>query len=231
MSLLDIENQVKSKKLTKKWRELSLTLYFLSKSLKPGFLWDIGSVSTEKLLKLSFMLEELLVIIIEQDYYVCSKKALAKHLDCLLDELPIIIDVSGDKTVPEILQDRKLSDIHNMIKNVKGQVEELQESVLVLQIQETWNISTLFGLLLGYPIVYYYNSGCTQNCLNNTNILVFRVGYQDVWPISFTVPAELYEQCRASIDNWKSKIEEKFLEIDINIEVRCENACPAVVTL
>ena len=76
------------------------------------------------------------------------------------------------------------------------------------------NRSTVFGLLLGYPVVYWYrNVSTADNCLSHVPLRVFRIlavdSTEDSQPTviySFTVPDHLYSHCQFLIDNWQKQL-------------------------
>ena len=53
------------------------------------------------------------------------------------------------------------------------------------------NLTTMFGLLLCYPVVYYYDTNIEGNCLSNRDLTVFSMGYNKLWPSCFSVPENL----------------------------------------
>ena len=103
MILTDIEKLIKGLRLTSRWKELSLTVFFLIKGLKSAFIWDLGQITTNQLLKLSSIIDELIVIEIAGDFIISSRKGLTKQLKNIFHHPPLIIDVSGTLSDPVIL--------------------------------------------------------------------------------------------------------------------------------
>ena len=76
------------------------------------------------------------------------------------------------------------------------------------------NRSTVFGLLLGYPVVYWYRNVVTaDNCLSHVPLRLFRIlavdSTADSQPTaiySFTVPEQLYSHCQSLIDSWQKQL-------------------------
>jgi len=76
------------------------------------------------------------------------------------------------------------------------------------------NRSTVFGLLLGYPVVYWYkNITDADNCLSHVPLRLFRIlavdSTADSKPTiiySFTVPERLYSHCQFLIDSWQKQL-------------------------
>jgi len=76
------------------------------------------------------------------------------------------------------------------------------------------NRSTVFGLLLGYPVVYWYSNVTTaDNCLSYVPLRLFRIlavdSTADSHPTiiySFTVPEQLYSNCHFLIDSWHKQL-------------------------
>ena len=103
MILTDIEKLIKGLRLTSRWKELSLTVFFLIKGLKSAFIWDLGQITTNQLLKLSSIIDELIVIEIAGDFIISSRKGLTKQLKNIFHHPRLIIDVSGTLSDPVIL--------------------------------------------------------------------------------------------------------------------------------
>jgi len=88
------------------------------------------------------------------------------------------------------------------------------DDAFTLELTPDVNQSTVFGLLLGYPVVYWYsNITSANNCLSNVPLRMFRISAVDSTAdcqpsviYSFTVPEQLYSHCQFLIDNWQKQL-------------------------
>ena len=121
--------------------------------------------------------------------------------------------------------------------------------VLELNSKPDWNFSTLFGVLLGYPVVYWYSDiqHCS-NCLSMVPLSVHRVtaNSDDLQtsanlpcaklsevrrehPIySFSVPNALVPHLQNSIDDWFKRVRAKSHK---ELKLTCELVTLPSVTL
>ena len=190
-------------KLTKRVDEFSIDLYFLTKGLKPTILWDFGKVDIEKLSSLRSLLgKDLVIVEVVCDYFICFKSSLVTLLNNCLLNLPVLIDVSETLSAPVEAADDVRNMVTTMVESFLGQVTgQVDDSLHVIDIQQSWNLSTLFGLLLGFPVVYYFDpSG--DNCLSNRDLTIWRVGSGHAWPVSFSVPTELEQVVENKVKQW-----------------------------
>ena len=85
-----------------------------------------------------------------------------------------------------------------------------EDDAFTLELNADVNRSSVFGLLLGYPVVYWYRNVTTaDNCLSHVPLRLFQVfavdSTTDSQPTvlySFSVPEQLYSHCQFTIDNW-----------------------------
>lgn len=204
MFLADIEQEVRKLRITKKYKELSLILYFLMEGKKPSFLWDLGNVITSDLLKLKIFFSDLVVINISGDYLVSTSELIKQHFQDLNMNFPLIVDISCDRKEPQIATSEIIVDQKCMTVEVMKQISDSAEEVIDLPSKESWNISTLFGILLGYPVVYYYDISNENNCLSNRDLLVHKIGIKDIWATSFSVPANI--EVGSRISQWAETV-------------------------
>ena len=205
MSLCDIEDKVRIMRITRKWKALSLNLLFLIQDLKPGFLWDLGSLQIEDLISLKSIINDILIIDINTDYFITSRTKIQQHLTKMVENFPVLVDISGHLSDPIVASDEVEDDMKTMIKEVQIQVSNKETVTMELDIQDGWNISSLYGLLLGFPVVYFYDLKYQSNCLSNQDLSVFKVGLHKEWPISFSVPTNLLKASELNIQQWIQK--------------------------
>jgi len=88
------------------------------------------------------------------------------------------------------------------------------DDAFTLELPADINRSTVFGLLLGYPVVYWYSDITrADNCLSHVPLRMFSISAmnstaanQPTVIYSFTVPELLYSHCKFLIDNWQNKL-------------------------
>ena len=91
------------------------------------------------------------------------------------------------------------------------------------------NRTALYGVLLGYPVVYWYKdvSGA-GNCLSMIPLRVTTVTVSanarncDIY--SFSIPEALFHECKESVNAWCSELIEKFEQLQDNSGT-IENLC------
>ena len=103
-------------------------------------------------------------------------------------------------------------------------LEKLQSSeesvdVIEIQLEPNWNGCSLFGVLLGFPCVYTYDTNNGENnCLSYLDLVQIQ-GFQYNKPVaSFTVPQQIYDEypiLKEAIENWKGKFHESKQEVVI----------------
>jgi len=201
-----IRSTVTKLKLTKRTNQLSCDLYFLLNGLKPSILWDFGRPDTDKLSGLQILFEQKLVILnLGEDVLI----GLRPTIECLLEQFhvnpPVILDISEHVEYPAEVNREVLDEVGRMVSGVYEQVKCESTVNVNVTINDAWNLSTLFGIMLGFPVVYYF-SGSGGNCLDNKDLAVWKVGgswgtYQ-AWPVSFSVPVEWEKKLGDRVSRW-----------------------------
>lgn len=98
------------------------------------------------------------------------------------------------------------------------------------------NISSLFGFLLNYPVVYWYDTsnGESENCLANEKLTVVKIQvrvqpteekYPDLHAVfgncydfnlfQFSYPSVVEEECRPVVQLWSEHIKERISKVDL----------------
>lgn len=102
---------------------------------------------------------------------------------------------------------------------------------------EEWNLCTVFGLLLGYPVTYWFDQTKSfENCLSMTPLIVTKASA--TWQadmvshrccvFSFSVPAVLLDDVLPQLENWKLCLHKKFQQQNI---LKYLTVCQSTVTL
>ena len=214
MDIKKIEACVQRLRITRRWKELALNLFFIRRGIKPGFLWDLGNINVSGLLELKIVLPDILVLHIAGDYFVSSRECFHKHLHTLTLNFPTIIDITNKLEKPKIATTVIEHKVQEDLRSLVSQICDEDRTDISLGLD--MNVTTLFGLMLGYPVVYYYDTKIQGNCLSNRDLTVYKVGSDNVWPISFSVPTNLSTQ--TSISTWLENLRTSFEDLDIKLE-------------
>jgi len=234
-------------------RLLSTNFSLVAFSIKPAFLLDFNPFpqnlsEDQKLLKMEQLLEEIasstsdnnftvprFMMLNGSDILIFNQNQVSENLSIKIDGCQIV-NVSDSLRKPQFLIDESvIAEITEMIANVKSQISKHSiGKCLNLKTEDSWNISTLFGLLLNYPVVYYYSdlSSC-QNCLAHINLLNIKLflalvddnddGKDQILISSFTFPETLKTQCLENVDCWRKNLEEMWKSLHFKLKIDVVN--------
>ena len=226
-------------------KNLALNVYLVLVGLKPAYLLDqnpFGSkddIETKLTLldrlvhdiSIKFTSKSLLcaISIREEDIIIINTEFVLSNLD---DNNTLLVDISSDLKEPRVLTDQAaMTFINQMVSSTIMQLKsKTQTCSFQLQTEATWNISTLFGILLNYPVVYYYSdfSDCT-NCLGHVDLCSHKLLLQlddqtDPKLIySFTYPVKLREMCADKTEMWTQKLMQQFPSFRFTLETTTVN--------
>jgi len=202
----EIVNHIKIKNKTK-LKELSVNMWLLNANLKPGVLMDFCKLQIGGFFNFAKTIfgDDGLVMKLDSDYLIVKKSCLLQHLDSVLTNPPVIIDISDFKS--NILEDDDLfhQNILSWIKHIKEKLCAEKSYLLEIESEVDWNLCTIFGILLGYPTVYWFNTNQDCKSLNNQDILLVTLKFQHTTAHSFSVPYKLFkehQQLKTSVTNW-----------------------------
>jgi len=198
-----------------KRRDIAANLCMLAAGRKPCVFWDFCAFQADSVGALcSECLEGEAGVIfnLEEDYFLCKKTDLIRHLGSALDNPPVFINIAGHR--PTMCSSDTVMLILDWVRNLLRAVEasllafqtgqkEYQDSVPILTLvsRPEWNLSTLFGVLLGYPVVYWFPKLQDQNCLSNEDLKVYSVELDGSTVISFSVPHTMVLQQQNSLQH------------------------------
>ena len=113
-----------------------------------------------------------------------------------------------------------------MIKDIAGQLDQFRSNTKdskiyqIIASHSDWNITTIFGILLDYPVVYWYEDNVNANtCLSCKDLTNYKLNIvnsgahlMDHSIYSFTIPMSVIDEpIQNKIDQWISRV----LEIGI----------------
>lgn len=197
------------------------TLTIVDRGIKPSFLWDIGpTVTSEVIVNLLTELksENLIhcffcVIVIEMDFIITNVHSLSEHFR---NSNLIFIDAS-DHLIYPVGVDRGVTGLIDSIKKIiLDQILSLNysNSSVSLDVSE-FCVPSVFGLLIGYPIVYWTDRLSESNNLSSRRLMNVKIAlensdFQKFFEIySFSYPADL-DYCHSHVDSWFIELKNKF---------------------
>lgn len=216
MSFIRIFKLIKSKKSFKKWsksfKEISYQIHFVNLGIKRGFLWDFGVTIDSNLFNL-FILELVELEIISNSLKVVT----------LLDEVFLInykmespdfvfVDVTKN-TEPKIFEENsELIWYKNCIHEDSGPISKLIPP-------ENSCIPTLIGILIGFPVIYWYdNKVSDENCLGNVVLNVYQARFEECLIMSFSIPEFLVfnsSTVKNFIEKWINDLNQVGLSVNV----------------
>ena len=127
--------------------------------VRPAFLFDVCSCSSSQFanfvsdLKLEIREMELISISFDFHHFLAIKGELLKAL--AIEDVKFI-DISED--IPVLVSLHQSPSIRTMLSSVRDTLlNNVSDQHHDLHLASDWNGSTLFGVLCGYPYVYYFS--------------------------------------------------------------------------
>lgn len=202
----------------------------ISCGLKPSFLFDYGEpqvaqlcLFVDKLHELKATVVPLHVLVVGQNLFIANLQKLCSHFEQIqkteAHSEPMLINVS------ECLDHPMLADVDIVKNTISGMTSIYHEiktahaqstTILHLKSPPTVNMTTLYGVLLNFPVVYWYDWNSNSNCLSFIPLYVYELNAKlDVGRVhgrllpqhcfsSFSVPVNLEEQGKEKIKQWEN---------------------------
>lgn len=201
--------------------------------LKPAVLYDINGACAEQvkhylssLQSLQLVSKSLLTLDLNGNGLIVNPVTVKSNLEQVLHDgsSVAVIDVCHSQETPTVA-DPLRGDLKRMIQDLLlllGGVQQLDGVERLLsggEKCEEWNLCTVFGLLLGYPVTYWFDhTKSFNNCLSMTPLTV--VTASATWQpdttahrcclYSFSVPAALQEEIKSDLETWKLRLQQRF---------------------
>lgn len=196
--------------------KLCANLILVHIGLKPSYLWDLPvkikktNIYTlvDSLKSHSLLDENVFAFLLCEEYFIINKRELENTL-IILDEV-VFVDCSAHIPNPVVIEDATKE--HEMAQLFfKAVLNHISQNVLTVEIDADWYPPTLFGLLLGYPVVYWASS--CENNLSQQTLLLCKLSYSTTnLPVeeaySFSVP--LIMSLISCVENWKDRLKNRF---------------------
>lgn len=201
----------------------------VARGLKPAVLYDCNSAGVlalqsylEALQGLGFLTLGLHILEIGENNLIVSPEHACQHLEQVLLGTTALVDVSCSQPHPSVCSLDQLQNLKSLIAEIITHFQGLQKDgslgVSYSKLHSSdWNLCTVFGILLGYPVSYTFhlNHG-GGNCLAMTPLRVFTVqvswlpGQPPILLYSFSVPESLFPALRNFLSTWEKELRTRF---------------------
>ncbi|KAJ0068796.1 hypothetical protein NL108_010877 [Boleophthalmus pectinirostris] len=199
--------------------------------LKPALLYDANSASSEQVQQyLNFLQSSQMVskslftldlngntLIVNQDF---SLLHLNEILSC---GSVVVVNVSHLLKAP-VLFDPSRGELMNVVQKLQVLIQgykqhDAPKPLYVGEHCEDWNLCTVFGALLGYPVTYWFDqSKSFENCLSMTPLMVTTASAMrqtdnashSCCLFSFSVPVDLFQRSQSILKRWNNRLQERF---------------------
>ncbi|CAG5980571.1 unnamed protein product [Menidia menidia] len=197
--------------------------------LKPAVLYDSNGASAAQIQQyLSSLRSERLVsgslatLDLNGNGLVINTSTARSHLERVLCEDSVaVMDVCHGLGSPAVSgrQREALRGVTQDLLPLLQRHQEAEEPLCVGARCEEWNLCTVFGLLLGYPVTYWFDQTKSfENCLSMTPLVVTTASARwqadasgHRWCLfSFSFPASLQEETRSEVESWRLRLTERF---------------------
>ncbi|XP_018415255.1 PREDICTED: UPF0739 protein C1orf74 homolog [Nanorana parkeri] len=221
--------------LKEKKRSLALKLaaeiLFVDCGLKPGFLYDLSGAGVEEiqgylkaLHQMGFIKGPLHVLNMADTVLIVNVSSTVSYLRLLLDREDLhVIDVSAKLKQPEMFNQDRLCQIRSQLSDLLTLLKPNQDTKPdIISIGDIpcpeWNLCTMFGFLLHFPAVYWFDTSKSfENCLSFTPLKHFtvqttcpKVGLQKIQVYSFTIPESVYQSVQTLLQTWIEGLRQMF---------------------
>ncbi|KAL4217746.1 hypothetical protein ACF0H5_022486 [Mactra antiquata] len=217
---------------SKYWKSLMINIVAVDEGIKSAFLYDVSAVTNSQLVELlrdlkheNLIKKNLNVVEIESDFLVINVEEMLKET-FTLNLQDRLIDVSKPNIQPCILNSSNIvNDLLTDFSRIKNCLEASDIKLHSL-VNRRSNLTSIFGLLLNYPIIYWFNEAYHENCLSMEKLISVKISAkfcdkcQDVSKTSdnsdknnilysFSYPYCLNERCKPHVDEWIHQIQKK----------------------
>ncbi|XP_077429359.1 UPF0739 protein C1orf74 homolog [Vanacampus margaritifer] len=219
-------------------------------ALKPALLYDANGASAEQVHRYlrwcqssQLVSDSLVTLDLNGNSFIVNPGATRANLEKVLHNSgPVVIDVCHSLAKPAIIE-----PVRAGLKSIAQQLlfllsgldaaKDVDKGVYVAEGSDEWNLSAVFGLLLGYPAIYWFDqTESFENCLAMTPLTVTTASA--TWPAgdidhkcclySFSIPAVLQNDTLPNLEEWKLGLQERFRQQNIHKEL---TVCQSAVTL
>uniref|UniRef100_A0A8D3BH15 Zgc:112163 n=1 Tax=Scophthalmus maximus TaxID=52904 RepID=A0A8D3BH15_SCOMX len=230
--------------------DLATQVLAVDLGLKPALLYDSnGSSSSQVQQYLSsvqssqLVSKSLLTLDLNGNTLILNPVTVRSNLEQVLHDGSVaVIDICSSLEKPAItepLRGELKSMIHDILLLLRGfeKPKEAEKPLCVREKCDEWNLCTAFGLLLGYPVTYWFDQTHSfENCLSMTPLTVTTAaatlgagsaGHR-CRLYSFSIPDVLLRETQSNLDNWRLRLQERFQQQNVLKDL---SVCQTTVTL
>ncbi|KAM4048261.1 UPF0739 protein C1orf74 homolog isoform 1-T2 [Anomaloglossus baeobatrachus] len=199
--------------------------------LKQCFLYDLGAEDVLKIQRYVIELHQIGLIVgplhilsIAETVLIINVPRAVSYLAKLIDSGELhVIDVSATLKHPRMCaQDRLLtiqSQLSDLLTHLTSYRSDLPGSISIADLPcPEWNLCTIFGFLLRYPAVYWFDTAKNfENCLPFTPLkrvtvetTCCKIGLDKLQVYSFTVPESVYQTLQPLLQAWTESLQHTF---------------------
>ncbi|XP_033939532.1 UPF0739 protein C1orf74 homolog [Pseudochaenichthys georgianus] len=217
--------------------DLAAQVLAVDLGLKPALLYDSNGAGADQLQQYLSSLQcsqlvskSLLTLDLNGNTLIVNPLTVRVKVEQIIhDKNVAIIDVCHSLEKPTIadpLRGELRSLTHDVLLLLKRleQLKEAEQPCYVGEKSEEWNLCTVFGILLGFPVTYWFDQTKSfENCLSLTPLMVTAASAS--WQgdssehrcclYSFSVPAALLQAVQSSLENWKRSLQERFQQQNV----------------
>lgn len=200
--------------------------------LKPALLYDSNGAGADQVQQylscvqsLRLVSDNLLVLDLSGDTVIVNPEAVRSNVERVFcDGGVALINVCHSLKKPIVVDhhNRQIKTMTSELLIFLRGLEQLKEGgkpIYAGNTPEDWNLCTVFGLLLGFPVTYWFDQTKSfENCLAMTPLVVTTASAS--WQketsrhrcclYSFSVPAALLHETQPILENWRCAVQERF---------------------
>lgn len=217
--------------------------------LKPALLYDSNGAGADQVQRYLSSLQSsqlvsksLLTLDLNGNALIVNPVTVRTNVEQLFHDGGVsVIDVRHSLEKPAVadpLTEELKSMTRDLLLLLRGfELKEAEKPHYVGEKSEDWNLCTVFGLLLGYPVTYWFDQTKSfENCLSMTPLMVTTASA--TWLpdsaghtcrlYSFSVPAALLQDTQPNLENWRLRLQERFQQQNVLKDL---TVCQSTVTL
>ncbi|XP_023238283.1 UPF0739 protein C1orf74 homolog [Centruroides sculpturatus] len=218
----------RNKLYRRRFRSVQNDILAVDEDIKPAYIWDVYNATSQEVKEYlnelhvaSIIHNPLQVLRVKDTLMVTWPIRLVNYLqNIIVDDDCAFVDITNN-TAPSVLKEYKnLQAIEDMVENVIKQLKEIinlsLDSELEIICDTKWNLTSLFGILSGYPVVYWYDcemeKSTSISCLFTSTLKIYHVwasisaGKPNHRIYSFSIPESLVTEVRCHVSAWFDKL-------------------------
>ena len=164
------------------YKRIAFDIICVDRGIRQAFLFDYAALTAETLQQFSDIIfanhlvqNELTVVGVVEDVFIVNRNMVLNNLK---HASPQLVDVSKDHRDPSLFDmQRGISLVQAMANIIRTQLQTESETcekrtesntsrVVHLALPDEINPTTMFGFMLEYPVLYWYNACSDHNCLD-----------------------------------------------------------------